>query len=159
MLLTGCGGNIKNGATLLEEGKYEEAITTFQKDVKRKKNLDQAYRGIGIAHFELGNYKDALQAFELALDNHTTETAMLCSMVAACHIEAEEYNLAIDWYEKALAKDEISKELEQEIQYNLNAIYEKMGNWEAAKTQMEKYIEKYPDDPRVEKEADFLETR
>ena len=159
IFLTGCGRNIKNGATLLEEGKYEEAISTFQKDIKRKKNLDQAYRGVAIAYFELGNYKEALQAFELALDNQTTETATLCSMMAVCYIETEEYNLAIDWYEKALSKDDISKEQEQEIQYNLIAIYEKMENWEAAKTQMEKYIELYPDDSRVKKEADFLKTR
>ena len=49
--------------------------------------------------------------------------------------------------------------LKQEIQYNLIAVYEKMANWDAAKKQMDKYIEAYPEDSRVEKEAEFLETR
>ena len=159
LLLTGCVGNIKDGVKLLEAGKYEEAKEVFQEDIEKKKNLDEAYHGMGIACFELGEYEKAGEAFELALENKAKETAEICSFLGACYIEAEEYKKALDIYEKALADEKLTDELEQEIQYNLIAVYEHMGNWDAAKKQMEKYTKAYPDDERVEKEADFLETR
>ena len=59
LVLTGCAGNIKDGISLLEEGKYEKAIEVFQEDVKKGRNLDEAYRGLGIAHFELKDYESA----------------------------------------------------------------------------------------------------
>ena len=37
--------------------------------------------------------------------------------------------------------------------------YEKMANWDAAKKQMDEYVKQYPEDSRIEKEAEFLETR
>lgn len=53
-MLTGCVGNIKDGVLLLEDAKYEDAIAIFEQDIKKERNLDEAYRGIGIACFELG---------------------------------------------------------------------------------------------------------
>lgn len=159
LCLTGCKSNVKDGIALLEAGKYEEAKDTFQKDIEKEKNLDEAYHGMGIACFELGEYEKALENFESALDNGAEESATICSFMGACYMEAEEYEKSLDVYEKALAKEEITAELKQEIQYNLIALYEKMGNWEAAKKQMEQYVKAYPDDTRVEKEAEFLETR
>ena len=71
----------------------------------------------------------------------------------------EDYNKALDIYKKALTKENISKELKQEVQFNLIAVYEKLVDWEAAKKQVELYVKEYPEDTRVNKEADFLETR
>jgi len=159
LFLTGCANNIEDGVSYLENGKYEEAIATFQKDIKKKKNLDEAYRGQGIAYFELGNYEKAVSSFKLALDNEAKDTATIYSFLGACYMELEEYDLALDSYEHALAKQDLNTEMKQEIQFNLIAVYEKMCNWDAAKKQMETYVELYPDDSRVEKEAEFLETR
>jgi len=159
LCLTGCAGNIKDGVALLEEGKYEAAVESFEKDVKKERNLDEAYRGLGIAYFELEDYEAAVEAFELAVKNETEETAIFCSFLGASYLETEDYDKALDIYERGLACKDLTDELEQEIQFNLIAVYENMGNWEAAKKQMNKYVEKYPDDSRVEKEAEFLETR
>ena len=158
-LLTGCAGNMKDGVTLLEEGKYEEAVEAFEKDVKKERNLDEAYRGLGIAYFELEDYEAAVEAFELALKHETEETAVFCSFLGASYLETEACEKALDAYERGLACKDLTEELEQEIQFNLIAVYENMGNWDAAKKQMDKYVEKYPDDTRVEKEAEFLEMR
>lgn len=158
-ILTGCTNYVKSGIESLEAGNYEEAQATFQKEIEKGKNLDEAYRGLGIACFELEEYDDAIEAFELAVENETEETAMLYGMMGACYMELEEYTKALDIYTKALGVETISEELEQEIQYNLIAVYENMADWDAAKEQMENYREAYPDDSRVEKESDFLETR
>ena len=159
MLLCGCAGNIKDGVALLEKEKYEDAKEVFAQDIEKKKNLDEAYRGMGIACFELGDYESAQANFELAVKNGAKEDAVLCGFLGACYMETGDYNRALDTYEKALAQKDITPELEQEVQYNLIAVYEGMGNWEGAKKQLDKYEKAYPDDKRVDKEADFLETR
>lgn len=159
LLLCGCTGTIKDGVKLLEEKQYEDAKTIFTKDIEKKKNLDEAYHGLGIACFELEEYKEALEAFELAIEHDTEESAVLYGFMGACYLETEQYEKALDIYEKALAMEDITEELEQEVQFNLIAVYEYMGNWDAAKKQMDKYTKAYPDDTRVEKETDFLETR
>jgi tetratricopeptide (TPR) repeat protein len=159
LVLTGCASNTKNGVELLEAQKYEEAKEVFQKDIDKKKRLDEAYRGLGIACFELKEYEEAAKAFEAALKNEAEETASICAFLGACYMELEDYNKALDIYKKALTKENISKELKQEVQFNLIAVYEKLVDWEAAKKQVELYVKEYPEDTRVNKEADFLETR
>ena len=158
-LLSGCAGNIKDGVSLLEDGKYEKAVEAFKKDIDKKRNLDEAYRGLGIAYFELEEYESSVESLELARKHEAEETAVFCSILGAGYLETEEYEKALDAYERALACEDLTEELEREIQFNLIAVYESMANWDAAKKQMDKYVEKYPDDTRVEKEAEFLETR
>lgn len=159
LLLTGCAGNMKDGVALLEKGEYQQAAEAFEKDIKKERNLDEAYHGLGIAYFELEDYEDAVEAFELALKHDTKVTAILCSFLGASYLETEEYDKALDAYERGLSCEDLTEELEQEIQFNLIAVYENMANWDAAKKQMDKYVDKYPEDSRVEKEAEFLETR
>lgn len=159
VILTGCAGNVKDGVELLNGEKYEEAIAVFEEDVKRGKNLGEAYRGIGNAYFALEQYEEAIEAFGAALKNETKETATIYGVMGACYMKLESYEKALDMYKKALKMKDITDELEQEIQYNLIAIYEYTGDWEAAKKQAKKYVKAYPDDGRIEKEAEFLETR
>lgn len=159
LFITGCAGNIKEGVSLLEAEQYEEAKAAFEKDIQKERNLDEAYRGAGIACFEMEEYEEAVNYLTLALENEGEETIAVYAMLGASYIEMGEYDKALDSYESALAKDNITDSQKQEIQYNLIAVYEYMGNWEAAKTQMENYVKAYPDDTRVEKEAEFLETR
>ncbi len=159
LALSGCANNVKSGLESLEVGDYEGAKGAFENEIKKGKNLDEAYRGLGIACFELEEYEEAASAFELAVENETKELATLFGMMGACYMEIGEYEKALDVYTKALGMENITAELEQEIQYNLIAVYENMADWDAAKKQMESYQKAYPDDERVEKESDFLETR
>ena len=159
VLLSGCSNNIETGVAFLEAEKYEQAKDAFEQEIEKGKNLDEAYRGFGIACFELEAYEDAIKAFESAIKNETDETAILYSMMGACYVETGEYEKALDVYTKALSMENITDDNKQEVQYNLIAVYEKMKDWDAAKKQMEAYKKAYPDDKRIEKEADFLETR
>ena len=128
LILTGCAGNIKDGVALLEEGKYEAAVEAFEKDVKKERNLDEAYRGLGIAYFELEDYTAAVESFEMAVKHETKETAVFYSLLGASYLETGEYDKALDAYERALACADLTEELEQEIQFNLIAVYENMAN-------------------------------
>lgn len=159
IVLCACKAQEKDGLTLLKEGRYEKAKVVFQEDIREKKNLKKAYYGAGIACFELGEYEEAISYFELALQSKAEQTGTIASFLGACYMKTEQYEKALDAYENALADGTLTDHLEQEANYNLIAVYERMGNWDAAKVQIEKYIQKYPNDPRVEKEQDFLEKR
>ena len=158
-VLAGCAKNINQGVEAMEIGKYKEAKESFERQIKKGKHLDEAYRGLGMAHFELEEYEAAISAFELALKAEAEETSTMYNMMGVCYMKIESYEKALDVYKKALELEDISKETKQEMLYNLIAIYEGMADWESAKEQMRLYREAYPNDERVEKEADFLETR
>lgn len=65
---------IDYGMNLIQLGKYEEAVTYFQKAIQDKKNLivnknnKVALRGEGIAYLKAHNYEEAISKFEDALD-------------------------------------------------------------------------------------------
>lgn len=62
VLLTGCMGTnyLEEGVSQLEEKQYEEASKSFQKEIDEEKNLDEAYRGMGIAYFEMEEFEKQL---------------------------------------------------------------------------------------------------
>lgn len=158
-MLLGCKANIKDGITYLEEGKYEAAIECFKKDITEEKNLGDAYRGMGIAQYELKDYHAAIDSFENALANKEQPTATIHTLMATCHLQVEEYENALDQYKKALKMEDCTEELKQEILFNEIAIYQELGDWETLKEKVKVYAENYPEDERMDKTAEFLETR
>lgn len=158
-ILLGCASNIKTGITYLEEENYEEAIACFEKEITEKKNLGEAYRGLGIAKYELGEYEAAVDAFKNALENKTEATATIYSLMAASYLQMEDYESALDYYNDALEMKDCKEEMKKEILYNEIAIYQELGVWDTLKEKVAEYVESYPEDDRMEKTLEFLETR
>ena len=155
--------NLKDGVSYLEEGKYEEAITAFQKAIEDEKYGEQAYRGVGIAYFEMGEYEKALHYFESAFSfkefgEDFEETPSIYAMKAACHLHLGELEEALELYGQALEL-ECPEEMKQEILFNEISIYQQLSEWEILKEKVSAYVELYPDDARMDKTAEFLETR
>lgn len=159
ILMMGCASNIKDGVALLEEGKYEAAAEVFLEEIEEGKNLEEAYRGAGIAYFEQKEYKKAKEYLLFAMDEGAEETATLNSLLGACCLNLEEYTTSLEYYEKANASRDCSEELKQENALQMIILCEKMGDWDQAKEKMKAYQAAYPEDQSVEKEAEFLETR
>ena len=139
VLLTACGNPSQKGVEYLEDGKYDQAIEQFEQAVDKKKNVGDAYRGIGIAKWEKKDYKGARKAVKKALEN-----------------DAEE---ALNYYNLGLAQEDSGKKMKKEMQYNIIVAYEQMEDWESAKVKLEEYLENYPNDKSAKKEAEFLKTR
>ncbi len=158
-LLAGCKANINEGLELLEAKKYEEAIVCFEQDIKEGKNLDEAYRGVGIAQFELGAYEASIKALEQALENEAEESAAIYALLGADYLCVEEYEKALENYARALLQEDCSAELEQEILFNEIAVCQEMGEWDTVKEKAEFYVKQYPEDERMEKTMEFLESR
>ena len=153
LALTGCGSKaIEEGTTYLEDGNYKKAVTKFKEAVDKGQDTGEAYRGIGMAKWELGEYEAALSAFQSALDNGAEKTAALYNFLGSCELKLNYYNLGQEC-------DDASKELMQEMKYNEIVAYEKLGKWENARTKLKEYVKDYPDDERGTKEAEFLETQ
>lgn len=158
-MLLGCKANIKDGITYLEEEKYEAAMDCFEKDIAEKKNLGDAYRGMGIAQYELGDYAAAVDAFQNALKNETKKTATIYNLMGASCLQLNQYEEALDYYAKALKMEDCTEELKQEILFNEIAIYQELSDWDTLKEKVSAYVENYPEDGRMDKTVEFLETR
>ena len=137
LFLSGCVGNLKDGVALLEAKDYEAARECFQTDISKERNLKEAYRGLGIACFELEEYEEASVAFEKALEYEEEQGGSICAFLGACYIETKEYEKAAKVYEKALTTAGLSAELTQEVRLNLITVYENLAQWDEAKKQME----------------------
>ena len=158
-VLCGCGNSSDKGQQFLQDGQYEEAKEYFQKLITEEKELSIAYYGMGISCFELKEYSDAAAFLEQALEYQTDNLAETYSMLGACNLELEQYEKALEFYKKALEDENIADGLKQEVQYNLIAVYEYLGDWTSAEQQLNQYVEQYPSDERLDKEELFLETR
>lgn len=159
LLMTGCASNIKEGVEFLEEGRYEDAIKVFQEDIEEGKHLGEANRGIAIACYELGNYKEAVEYFKEALANETEETASIYHLMGTCCMQYEDYENALSYFEKALLMEDCTEEMSREMLFNKVVAYEKMMDWKSAKIALESYLQLYSEDEMAIKELEFLETR
>ena len=53
LLLTACGNPSKKGVEYLEKGEYDQAVEQFEQAIEKNKNTGDAWRGIGIAKWEV----------------------------------------------------------------------------------------------------------
>lgn len=160
VILTGCGENrIESGLELLETGDYDEAAAKFEEAVENGQDPGEAYRGIGIARWEQGEYAAARDAFVSALECETEETATIYHLLGSCELQLGNPRGALAYFDLGLACEDCSEQAKQEMMFNKIAAYEECGEWEEARALLEKYAEAYPDDERAEKEAEFLETQ
>lgn len=163
--LSGCANYVKDGTELLEQGEYQEAIEEFGKAVEKEKDAPEAYRGIGMAYYEMNEYELALENLQTALDLGAVKTPAVYNLIGVCDMNLGNYSDALEAFQTGcvLAETEDEEtdfsELVQEMTYNQVVCYEKMADWEGAKTIIREYISLYPDDAEAQKEAEFLETR
>lgn len=159
VLLVGCKADEPTIIELLERGEYETAIIKLETMITREENVGEAYRGLGIAYWELEEYQKARGAFEYALANGEEETGTICNFIAVCDLRLGHLESARQWFARGLEKDDNAPELIQEMEFNQIAVYQKQGDLETAKEKLNIYVEKYPQDQDAMRELEFLETR
>lgn len=178
-LLTGCSNAGKAGIKAMENEDYKEAVTQFTQaantaESKGKKDAAaEAYRGLGMAYYELKEYDKVLDSMQKALDNGAQRTAELYNIMGISAMQQEDYESALTYFQEGVSyaestnavnaskakKDVDYSKLIQEMRYNQIVCYEKEEDWVDAKTAANDYIADYPDDKDIEKEVEFLETR
>lgn len=163
----GCGSLQKSGVDALEKGEYDEALADFQEMTESGGNgVAEGYRGLGMTYYEMEDYENALEAFRNAADNGAEQTIQMYNLMGVCAMQTEDYASALEYIQSGLAltgtsdgADKADEKLVQEMKYNEIICYEQQADWENAKQKVTEYLEDYPDDETVQKEAEFLETR
>lgn len=150
---------LEDGLQYLKEENYTEAIASFEKAIEKEKEPGEAYRGIGIAYWELGNYDKAEEALTSAILNGADKTGPTYNILAICDWKQQDLDGALQDFQTGIQCEPKASKLQQEMQYNMICIYEEKRDWEMAKKLMEEYVAAYPDDESVKKEAEFLQTR
>ena len=168
-LLTGCTNALKDGTGYLEDGNYKEAVTAFQKAVDEGKKTAEAYRGLGMAYYEQEDYASAKDAFEKALAAGGEKNQVIYNLLGICGMKLNDYNYALEQFNQGISLSQNSgtsmedaesfSEVLQEMRFNQIVCYEKLGDWENAKTKIAEYIQVYPDAADAQRAAKFLETR
>lgn len=160
VFIVGCSTEEKvDGITLMQDKKYEEAIEYYEKNIEDGKNVGESYRMIGTAYFELGQYPEAVEALENASKNGVQKSAIFYSLMAESYMNVGEYERALAYFSKAARREDIAEQKKQENDWNEIAIYQELGEWDIVKEKAEAYKKAYPDDTRIEKTLEFLETR
>ena len=160
MLLTGCTGNpSEKGLEYLQNKDYDNAISEFEKAIKKDINVADAYRGIGMAKWEQEDYQGCLDAMNSALDAGAASDGTLYNLMGCSALKLENYGDAITYFEKTLEDTDISDDLKKEASYNLILAYEGNGDTDTVKAKLAEYVEKYPDDEAASKAYEFWSTR
>ena len=170
-LLTGCTNALKDGTGYLEDGNYKEAVTAFQKAVDEGKKTAETYRGLGMAYYEQEDYAICKKMlFEKSVWQQGGEkNQVIYNLLGICGMKLNDYNYALEQFNQGISLSQNSgtsmenaesfSEVLQEMRFNQIVCYEKLGDWENAKTKIAEYIQVYPDDADAQREAKFLETR
>lgn len=163
----------------MEKEDYKEAVTQFTQAAStaeakgKKEDSAEAYRGLGMAYYELKEYDKVLESMQKALDDGVQRTAELYNIMGVSAMQQEDYESALKYFDEGISyaqsKDAVNaskskkevdySDLIQEMRYNQVVCYEKQENWEEAKNAANEYIADYPNDKDIEKEVEFLETR
>lgn len=167
-VVAGCSNPQRSGTAALEEGKYEEAARLFEEAAQSDdpKEAAEGYRGLGMASYELGDYKAALEFFEQVVDRGGEQSVSLYHLMSTCALQLEEYEKALGYVRAGIRVAQGSEGEEQtdpsvlrEMRYNEILCLERQSDWETAKQKAQEYVKEYPEDEDMQKEAEFLETR
>lgn len=151
--------DLRSGVNALKKERYEDAIACFDSSIAKGKDEAEAYRGKGVALYELEKYEEAANALESSLDKGSDPDAQICNLLALSYIGQEKYQESIAWLEKGIADESGSRELKQEMRYQLVFAYEKTSQWDKAKECAQQYLADFPDDQKMTREYQFLQTR
>lgn len=166
-LICGCANPQKAGVKALEAGDYKEAEAQF-KELARSggENAAEGWRGLGMAYYEMEDYEAALEAFQKAAESGIQPGVQMYNLMAVCAMQTGQYGPALEYIRSGLAIADAAEEDEQpsedlirEMKYNEIVCCEQQADWEGAKQKAAEYLEAYPDDEAVQREAEFLATR
>ena len=132
LTMAGCSTQIEKGTSLLKEEKYEEAAEVYDK---------------------------AASAFETALEKGVKKTPELYNLLGISYMKIGQYDKAAVSFENGNQMDGAGDQLKREMAYNEIFVLEKAGDYTKAKERADAYLQTWPDDEDVKKEAEFLETQ
>lgn len=134
---------------------YEVAITGFK---KLRDKMPEAEYFLGDCYYKKQEYKKAIECFEAALGGDLEQDAgLVYNQLGNCYLALEEYETALGYFEQGLTIE--GTVWSKPLMYNQIIVLEKQQKYKEALQVCEKYLVSYPEDQKVLKEKEFLETR
>lgn len=132
--------DVSLGMAAIQEASYDTAVEYFNHSIEEKKNLQLAYRGLGMAYMNLGEYEAARDSFIQALQQgsffvNDIEEDISCYLASA-YYKMGDYENAIVTYTNVL---QISKK-NDDLYYLRGVVQLEAGNLEAAIQDFDKSV-------------------
>jgi tetratricopeptide (TPR) repeat protein len=93
---------LRRAEELTREKKWPEAAAAWQRVVEVNPHLGRAWLNLGAARYQDKDYRQAISAFEKALELRAGYPFNAAYNVACCHALLGEKEKALDWLQKAL---------------------------------------------------------
>lgn len=142
------------GMVYYDLGNSDKALESLQTAVD--KGSKDAYSMYAKVCIEAGKTDEARSKFE-AMVNENKDLAAAYNGLALCDIADGNYDDALTDIQKGLEQNDDS--VTEALEYNEAVVYEKKLDFETAKSKMEAFLEKYPDNEEAQREYQFLQTR
>lgn len=135
-------------------GEYEQAKGFL--DDARDDDDQNTILFLGKTYEKLGDYNYAASVYSSFLKRHP-ESAVIYNELGLCKISSKQYGEALDAFEQGRKIE--NNGIEQILLFNEIVACEYNGDFAKAKSLMDTYISKYPDDSSAAREKTFLATR
>lgn len=141
------------GSVMISQGKYEDGIELVRAAIPILNTTQQyervlliAHLNLGLAYVQINNYPLAMQylqfAEEAAIDQEDNSSLMTISnLYGFCFFKLERYNLAIEYYQKALQLGQDLDDLDEQATAlsGLHKVEQARQNYQAALNYLEQY--------------------
>jgi len=128
--------NFRKGATLYEEGNYEEAIKAFTTIIEEYPDAYIINLNIGNSYFQMENYDEAEKFYRKVIqeepDNH-----MALMGIGNCYSNRGDSEKAMEWYNKI----EFEKINDPAVLFNVGTTFYNSSNYEEALKYYKKSVE------------------
>lgn len=144
----------ERGLKKMKQKDYKSAIKDFCRHIHQNPEAGEAYCAMGTSNYELGNTKQAIMAWEKAMElgskKKKSKLCEACMEIAKQYIEKNQYSAAITIYSKALkyAPGNTTALFNRGIAYmRLKQIKKACDDWKALKehgsSKADDYLDKY----------------
>ena len=132
------------GLELIRSGKFEEAVDSYKKAIKLKKDYSEAHFNLGDAYFLAEQYKKAVEAYKQAV-RYQPDFITAHNNLGTAYYRLGEYKKAIESYKQSIRL----YPKQSMVYYNLGGVYAERGDQQTALEQYQ--ILKTIDAPLAEK--------
>lgn len=150
----GAAACLSRGRLYYVSGNYEKAEAELNAALDKKETTANLYLGRVLK--AQGQQEEATAYYEAYLEENPNDSKVLYEL-GQISFQEENYEQAVSWFEEGMACKNVMNK--RELWAGKIAALEHMGNFEAAKQEMQVYLESYPNDGAAQREFVFLKTR
>jgi tetratricopeptide (TPR) repeat protein len=146
--------NYEKGRMCYYLGDYEQAAIYLED--ARTQNTADVFLYLGRSYEAMGENNYASSVYNAYLSENQSD-AGLYNQLGLCEIARGNYETALTALQAGIQLE--NPDMTQALLYNEIIATEYLGDFQTAKTLMETYLRKYPDDQNAIREYEFLQTR